>query len=91
MHIVYDEQGNLVAHGGHEHMENSDDRENLALLTYMLDHNRHHSEELEELAARWEAAGHVEEAIEIRKGVEKYQEGNQYISNALAMVQKEEA
>lgn len=35
---------------GHEHGTASSPEETLALLTYMLGHNRHHAEELHELA-----------------------------------------
>ena len=35
---------------GHTHGEAASPEETLALLTYMLGHNRHHAEELHELA-----------------------------------------
>ena len=61
MHLLHDENGNPVPHGGHhehshehshshdcgngchEHCEGECKDENVALLTYMLQHNEHHA------------------------------------------------
>lgn len=92
MHIVHDENGNPIPHGAehanhHHHHEGGENaRENLALLTYMLDHNRHHASELEDLADKLEADGMAQAAEQIRRGVKAFQEGNHYLEHALKAV-----
>lgn len=41
--------------------------ENLALLTYMLQHNEHHAAELDEMADKLEKAGMADAAKQIRE------------------------
>lgn len=59
MHLVHDENGNLIVHGDHNHEDHHDHThhhepkdENLAVLTYMLQHNEHHATELVQMAER---------------------------------------
>ena len=97
MHKLYDENGNLIPHGGHEgehhhehhhhehhHHEGEQNKdENMVLLTYMLHHNEQHAAELEEVAQKLEKAGFIEEGEEIKKGVADFQQGNAHLGQAL--------
>ena len=67
--------------GGHEQVD-----ENVAILTYMLDHNKHHALELKEIAAHLREVGKDEAAAQIEKGVEDFEKGNMRLSIALSLV-----
>ena len=67
--------------GGHDQPD-----ENVAILTYMLDHNRHHALELKEIAAHLRSVGKDEAAAQIEKGVEDFEKGNMRLSIALSLV-----
>lgn len=69
--------------GGHNH-EMPD--ENVAILSYMLDHNKHHALELKEIAAHLREVGKDEAAAQIEKGVEDFEKGNMRLSIALSLV-----
>lgn len=62
--------------------------ENLALLTYMLQHNEHHAAELDEMADKLEKAGMADAAKQIREGVSDFQKGNMRLSFALTLVKE---
>ena len=66
----------------HEHPANEQE----ALLTYMLDHNKHHAAELLEIAKQVRAAGKEDAAVQIEKAVENFDKGNLYLSLALSLV-----
>ena len=67
--------------GGHEQQD-----ENVAVLAYMLDHNRHHALELKEIAKHLREVGKDEAAAQIEKGVEDFEKGNMRLSIALSLV-----
>ena len=67
--------------GGHDLPD-----ENVAILTYMLDHNKHHALELKEIAAHLRSVGKDEAAAQIEKGVEDFEKGNMRLSIALSLV-----
>ena len=67
--------------GGHEQPD-----ENVAILSYMLDHNKHHALELKEIAAHLREIGKDEAAVQIEKGVEDFEKGNMRLSIALSLV-----
>lgn len=67
--------------GGHEQSD-----ENVAILTYMLDHNKHHALELKEIAKHLREVGKDEAAAQIEKGVEDFEKGNMRLSIALSLV-----
>ena len=67
--------------GGHDMPD-----ENVAILTYMLDHNKHHALELKEIAAHLRATGKDEAAAQIEKGVEDFEKGNMRLGIALSLV-----
>lgn len=67
--------------GGHEQQD-----ENVAVLAYMLDHNRHHALELKEIAKHLREVGKDDAAAQIEKGVEDFEKGNMRLSIALSLV-----
>ena len=67
--------------GGHEQQD-----ENTAILTYMLDHNKHHALELKEIAKHLREVGKDDAAAQIEKGVEDFEKGNMRLSIALSLV-----
>lgn len=74
---------------GHDHQEGCEcgqADENVAVLAYMLDHNRHHAAELKEIAAHLREDGKEEAAAQIEKGVEDFEKGNMRLSIALSLV-----
>lgn len=74
------------AHGhGHAHAHDVSDKEILALLEYMLGHNRHHAEELKDLAANlpWEKAELIYAAVE------DFGRGNEKIAQVLSGLKEE--
>lgn len=102
MHIIKDENGNVCPHGhehSHSHAgdavcqkecqgcgEHDPEKENIALLTYMLQHNEHHAAELDQMAEKLRKSGQETAAEQIRKAVDEFQKGNLYLSVALATV-----
>ena len=75
-------------HEGHDHPHHLDTPkeagENLALLTYMLDHNRHHAQELHELAHDLSDEGKDAAAALLHEALEAYEQGNEKLAQALA-------
>lgn len=59
-----------------------------ALVSYMLDHNRHHAEELHELTHKLVASGNVESAKLIDAALEKYYEGNEELAKGLELLKE---
>ena len=101
MHLLYDENGNPIPHGAHDehhhhhdeecgcgHDHDHDIEEQIALLTYMLQHNEHHAAELDEMADKLEKAGMADAAKQIREGVSDFQKGNMRLSLALTLVKE---
>jgi hypothetical protein len=66
----------------HSHAGASSSEEALALLTYMLSHNRHHAEELHDLAHCFDD---VAEDL-IHQAVDKLGESNDLIEQALSLI-----
>lgn len=69
---------------GHEHIHTGSPEETLALLTYLLSHNQHHTQELHELAHQ------VPEAVSARlhDAVSDYQRGNESFAKALELLKE---
>ena len=66
----------------HTHSAASSPEEALALLTYMLNHNRHHAEELHDLAHCFdEVSGDL-----IHEAVDKLGESNALLEQALSLI-----
>ena len=81
-HLIYHHEGH--DHGSHAHEEHSPE-EALALLKYMAGHNKHHAEELHELAH-----GFDDLAAELIHGaVIDMEAANAKLDQALSMLQSE--
>ena len=124
MHLIKDENGNMVAHShedghshshshetdhshsheasgcascqsdcghhGHDHSHAAPETHDqmTAVLDYMLKHNEHHAAELDQMAAKLQAAGKSAAAEQIKKAVDEFQKGNLYLSLALSTVKE---
>ena len=98
MHLVKDENGNMVPHGhehNHEHGHCGDcqggdcKNETLALLTYMRQHNEQHAAELDQMADNLLKLGMDAAAKTIKEAVADFQKGNMRLSLALTLVKDE--
>lgn len=76
-------------HAHHHHHESSEAGKNLALLTYMLDHNRHHAEELHDLAHELTHDGKTAAAELLHEALELFNSGNDKLAAALAAAKEE--
>ena len=70
----------------HERMEAASPEETLALLTYMLSHNRHHAEELHALAHGVENPAARDR---IHAAVDALRESNLRLEEALALLKED--
>lgn len=83
-------------HEGHNHSIHSHDSafetvdQAVALMNYMLDHNRHHAEELHELCHKLENMGKSEAAKALDISVDEFKKGNEYLEAALDALKNEE-
>lgn len=76
-------------HGhAHSHETPGQPDQMTAVLDYMLKHNEHHAAELDQMAARLQAAGKANAAEQIKKAVDEFQKGNLYLSLALSIVKE---
>ena len=101
MHILKDENGNPIPHGGHDHEhEHSHGHEHhhhhdgaagdksLALLSYMYDHNVQHTNELLDMASQIEEAGKTAAADKIREAAAEFGKGNELLHEALDLYEE---
>lgn len=61
----------------------------IALVAYMLEHNKSHTEELHEICHKLEASGENEAAYLIDDAVDQFMEGNALLQSALEALKKE--
>ena len=101
MHMVQDENGQMVHHGhdacgqpGHqctgcqgagECGEHDPKKEAMALVKYMLQHNQQHALELERLAANLDKLDMHDVAEQLRAAVSEFQKGNLRLSLASSL------
>lgn len=71
-------------HDHHHHHDHSSPEETLALLTYMLGHNRHHAEELHDLAHGLDG----EASQLIHDAIIDFDLGNEKLAEALHILQE---
>lgn len=69
----------------HDHPHPPSAEESLALLTYLLGHNRHHAQELHELA---HGLGNDEAAQLIHDAVVDFDLGNEKLAEALTLLKE---
>lgn len=116
MHVLYDENGNLIPHGaGHDHDHHHDhdhdhdhehchehhhhdedcngcgachtpEAETIALMSYMVDHNKHHAMELVEMSKKLRELGKNDAAEQIDKAVAEFESGNLRLGLALSLL-----
>ena len=61
----------------------------IALVGFMLEHNKSHTEELHEVCHKLEASDEKEAAFLIDDAVDHFREGNALLESALAALKKE--
>ena len=71
------------SHGGFESVEQA-----VAVMTYMLDHNRHHAEELHDVCHKLEDMGKAEAAEILGAALHEYAHGNEHLAEALEALKK---
>lgn len=91
MHLIKDENGNLIPHGNehtheheHAHEHFAGTNKTLVLMQYMLDHNEHHAEELVQMA---NTLGESEAAVVVMNAVEQFKKGNEILAYAIKLMQ----
>ncbi len=63
--------------------------ETVALLTYMVDHNRHHAAELDQMAENLKKLGMDAASKTIKEAVADFEKGNMRLGLALTLVKEE--
>ena len=82
-------------HDGHHHDHHTHEHgfetieQAIALMTYMLEHNKHHAEELHELSHKLEAMGKGDAACLLDASVDGFMTGNAMLESALENLKKE--
>ena len=71
------------SHGGFESVEQA-----TALMKYMLEHNRHHAEELHDVCHKLEDMGRAAAAEKLGSALEAYHRGNDALAQALAVLEE---
>lgn len=71
------------SHGGFESVEQAE-----ALMKYMLEHNRHHADELHQVCHKLEDMGKTAAAAELGLALSRYNEGNDNLARALEALQE---
>jgi len=79
-HHDHHDHGHEHHHHEHEHVSGA---EALAILTYMLDHNRHHADELHDIAHSAEPA---EAAALLHEAVALFNQANDKLEQALQLM-----
>lgn len=83
-------------HEGHDHSHHVQEsgfetlEQAVALMSYMLEHNRHHAEELHDLCHKLEAMGKGDAANLLDASVDDFRSGNAMLESALALLKKED-
>ena len=83
-----------LSHHGHEHFHDNitafeSPEQAILLITYMLDHNKSHAEELHEICHKLEASGKAESATLIEEAVSCFRDGNSMLELALNSLKKD--
>ena len=61
-------------------------KETLALLNYMIDHNKHHGEDLHEIYHALEAADNKDAGELVHEAMRLYDDGNEKLAEALKLI-----
>lgn len=81
---MHDDHSHIGEHT-HNHAHHSEE-ETLTLLTYMLDHNRHHAEDLHEIYHSLEDAGKTEAAQALHDAMHLFGDANDKLEEALKLI-----
>ncbi len=81
MHEHEHEHTHPHEHGAISGFESMDQAE--ALMSYMLDHNRHHADELHEVGHKLAHTGKEEAAKLLHEAVDAFNRGNELLAKAL--------
>ncbi len=68
-------------------METNNKEELIALINYLINHNEHHNEELEELANSLKEVDH-DAYLKVQDAIKSFKEGNAHLSSALSDLKK---
>lgn len=74
----------------HEHGAFESPEQAQALMAYMLDHNRHHAEELHDVCHRLEDMGKTAAAASLGAALDAYYHGNEHLEEALKALREAE-
>ena len=85
---MHDFAGHEHAHM-HENITAFDSKEQaIALVSYMLEHNKAHTEELHEICHKLEASGEKESAALVDNAVDYFRDGDDVLEKALEALKK---
>lgn len=70
----------------HEDKPAQNVNETVALLNYMIDHNKHHGEDLHEIYHALDATGKKEAAEFVHEAIHLYNDGNEKLAEALKLI-----
>lgn len=86
-HTHTHDDGHCHCHEEHEHEHKEHNaNEDVALLKYMIEHNRHHNEDLHELYHSLDGAGKKEAAALVGEAMHFFDHGNEKLANALKLL-----
>lgn len=77
------------AHGHEGTLPAMSPEETMALLTYMLDHNKHHAEELHDIVHALEAMGKTEAAEKLAEAMHLFDHCNETMAEAVKLAKGE--
>ena len=87
MHEHEHEHTHPHEHGAIPGFESLDQAE--ALMSYMLDHNRHHADELHDICHSLEDAGKAAAAEKLAEALHYFDHCNEYLAEAVALAKEE--
>lgn len=70
----------------HEDIQNHGQDETVALLNYMIDHNKHHGEDLHEIYHSLEDSGKTEAANLVHEAMHEYDHASEKLAEALKLI-----
>lgn len=85
-HTHTHEDGHCHCHEDHAEAKVHSANEDVALLNYMIEHNRHHGEDLHELFHALDGAGKKEAAALVGEAMHFFDHGNEKLANALKLL-----
>ncbi|MEG2519045.1 MAG: hypothetical protein RSB65_05285, partial [Oscillospiraceae bacterium] len=71
---------------GHQHLKEPSAEETVLLLGYMLDHNKHHGEDLHSIFHALEHQDKAEAAALVSEAMHLFDHGNEKLAEALKLV-----